>query len=582
MRSDPRSSAGAGAALPASRRWKPQGVTACTGTGASSGPSSHSRSPRFSPRPSQDPNRGARRPASRRSTRRSPSWARAAASPRLTVVVPSPSAAPTIPKQRKGRSTAIAFTFARRTRKGSKATASGESISERPGSKSEATPGGPSRNRTRLPAPGGESGATGLPPSAPPPPARGLGMGERDEDGVGEEGLDVALRLERVVEEVGDEGRGKPDREGHGEAAHEDEAGVGADGAPREVGGVEDAEVAAPPVLLELLRHFRFHLLAEHGRVVLLELLVVAGEGEELLLRLGGELHPGLVEADLLVELVTLDLHRLDLGLHELERTVGGGELGVGLGEGRGVPARQPFLEALDAELERDRLRVLVGVTVAQLLVLGLERGELRHRPPAGAGRLLPLEDDALEGGAALLERAHVLALRLLLELQLLEHREVGGELLGERPPVALLVLTERGLARLELLPGVPEVRLDEGVGALGQGLPDAVGVLDEALREEVRDVHRLHGVHVHVLEAEGVVAVYADLHRAAHALDHEVGGDAPHLGVGLELLDHRLQVGPAQHHLPYGLQALGNALAGHRGHEVLGEVGVLDEDQGG
>ena len=68
------------------------------------------------------------------------------------------------------------------------------------------------------------------------------------------------------------------------EARADQEGAVGAIRLLGEMGGVQDREVLALPALLELGRHLGVELLAQEGQVVLVELLVVAGQGRELLL----------------------------------------------------------------------------------------------------------------------------------------------------------------------------------------------------------------------------------------------------------------------------------------------------------
>ena len=102
---------------------------------------------------------------------------------------------------------------------------------------------------------------------------------------------------------------------------------------------------------------------------------------------------------------------------------------------------------------ERAHVGVLRGVAARNELVGGAQLGELRGRargcrrpswraagPRAGCAR----------GRPPLPQRAQVVAEGLLLELELLQHAQVGVELLGQRPPVLLLVLAQGVLALLE------------------------------------------------------------------------------------------------------------------------------------
>src|SRR5437773_11734259 len=130
------------------------------------------------------------------------------------------------------------------------------------------------------------------------------------------------------------------------------------------------------------------------------------------------------------------------------------------------------LLQGVEAGADGAHVGVILRVSAAESVVDGALLEQLRPRSPRPAGsEAPPLEEAPLEHGPAVPERAQVLAEGLLLELHLTEDAQVRVELLGEGTPVLLLVVSQRGLALLERLPGIGEVRLEEAERLLGHAV---------------------------------------------------------------------------------------------------------------
>src|SRR5262249_46894659 len=98
--------------------------------------------------------------------------------------------------------------------------------------------------------------------------------------------------LDRRVEEFRDERGPEPDEEAERDSHRQDGEGLREVGLLRQVCRVEGTESISLPTLLEAPGHLGLELLAEEGDIVLVELLVVAGQGGHLLLCPGGLLDP--------------------------------------------------------------------------------------------------------------------------------------------------------------------------------------------------------------------------------------------------------------------------------------------------
>jgi hypothetical protein len=423
-------------------------------------------------------------------------------------------------------------------------------------------------------------------------------MRDRGQDRISLHRLQDLAVLHRGIEVLRHQGRPEADEEAAERTEAEKERRLRENRLLGKAGRVQHAEPLALPALLEAPRHLGLELLAEERGVVLVELLVVAGEVGQLLLGARRLLDAGPDLGDLALQVLPalLEAARLDAG--PLQLFAGHGQAGIGdalrgraFGRAR---LRQPRLQPVDTRAQA--LDVGMGVFVArpQRRELPLEVRELAS---AGGSRHLAHADrrrtaHAASHGLLLLPgEEQALLHRLHLPLQHLHGGQVGVELLRQPSHVLFLVPAQGGVLVLQLRARVlhlSDQEVDRALHLLGPRLDRLV---DEEARQPVRDLLRLERIAMVELDLEAVVAADVDEDGVAHLLHALVLAE---LRVGPGLVEDPLQPRAAEDLRPHRLQPLAGITGGdlrdeglrhllrlHQ-HERRGHVLLRQHEEGG